>query len=441
MYLKLSIRNARRSLFDYILYILSMVVLISISCFLNDIANWGDMQPGFQTMGLPLLIALIMVVMTDYINAFIVRQRAKEFATYMLLGMEKGRLAAVFVCELIIVGMMCFLLGTAIGTGIFFAYCRVLLRGAENPSISGIALKGVLQTLAYFCCVEASSIFFLKGKIYKLQIVRLMREKERNQPLRENKKSFWGWALLISFFGYFVLLSGISSMPDRTVFVSVSVISIPMLLCFFSFYKWLYAFIASIRLSQKDILYQGNLLYQIAEMTMGTKTGANVNTVFCICLLFSAGAFVFGAFLLNPHMQIFAQTAQQWMGLLQISICVVFMVIYFCILSLLQMIDLKRETRNIRLLFHMGKNRSGLKWLLCVQTLIKLFLPTFMSFIMLLSATPFVNRRLNLILPVSMHNFAFKAVSGFAICFFSLYACYFCVIYMTTRRYIMRSIN
>ena len=182
MYLKLSIRNARRLAFDYILYILSMVMLICISCFSNYIANLGELQAGFRTMALPLLTALIMVVLTDYINTYIVRQRAKEFATYMLLGMEKGRLSFVFLCELLIVGMLCFLLGVILGTGIFFIYCCVILRGTENLSMPGMILKSVLQTLVYFGFVEVSSILFLKGKIYKLQIVQLMREKQRNQP-------------------------------------------------------------------------------------------------------------------------------------------------------------------------------------------------------------------------------------------------------------------
>ena len=60
MYLKLALRNAKRSIFDYILYIFSMVMLTSIICLSTSIANWGDVQAGFQTMALPLLIAIIM---------------------------------------------------------------------------------------------------------------------------------------------------------------------------------------------------------------------------------------------------------------------------------------------------------------------------------------------------------------------------------------------
>ena len=432
MYLKLALRNTKRSMPDYLLYISSMVMLTSVICLSNCIADWGDMQAGFQTMALPLLIVMIMAVLVNYINHFIIRQRAKEFATYMLLGMEKDKLSLVFLCELSVIGLVCFLLGAALGSGIFSICCHALLPETGSHSILRIISKSALQTFVYFCCVEILSIFFMKRKIYKLQIVQLMREKQRNQPLGAGKKSFWGWMLIISFFGYLALLFGISLMSGEIMTVSVSLISLPMSLCVFSFYRWLYAFIASLRLSQADSLYQGNRLYQIAEITSGSKTGATVNTVICICFIFSAGAFVFGTFLLNPDIYIFEQTRQQWMGFLQISICIIFMIIYFSVLSLLQIIDLKRETRNMRLLFHMGKNQSGLKHLICTQVLIKLFTPTLMSFIILWTAAPFVNYKMNSILHV--HNHLFKAIGGFMVCFFVLYLCYFGVVYLVNMR-------
>lgn len=434
MYLKLAFRNTKRSIFDYLLYISSMVMLTSIIFLSNSIADWGDMQAGFQTMALPLLIVMIMAVLVNYINHFIIRQRAKEFATYMLLGMEKDKLSLVFLCELSVIGLVCFFLGVILGTGIFSICCRTLLQETGSHSIFRIILKSTLQTFLYFCFVEILSIFFMKHKIYKLQIVQLMREKQRNQPFSAGKKSFWGWMLMISFFGYLALLFGISFMPNKIMTVSVSLISLPMLVCVFSFYKWLYAFIASLRLSQTDALYQGNWLYQIAEMTSGSKTSTNVNTIFCICFIFSAAAFVFGTFLLSPDIYIFEKTQQQWMGFLQISICVIFMIIYFSVLSLLQIIDLKRENRNIRLLFHLGKNPSDLKYLICTQVLIKMFMPILMSFIILWTAAPFVNYKMNSILPA--HNYLFKSIGGFMVCFFVLYLCFFGVVYMVNMRYI-----
>lgn len=434
MYLKLALRNAKRSLSDYILYILGVVMLTSVICISNCIANWGNMQ-GFQTMALPLLIVIIMVILMNYINTFAVKQRAKEFATYMLLGMEKSKLSSVFLCELSLIGLICFLLGTALGTGIFFAYHRMALHEAGGRFMPEIMTIGVLRTFAYFCCVEILSILFIRRKIYRLQIIQLMHEKRRNQPLMADGKSFWGLALIVSFSVYLTLLSGIAFIPGKIMFGSISFISLPVLLSIFSFYKWLYASIASWRLSQAENLYQGNRLYRIAEMTVHVKTSVRINTVFCICLVFSASSFVFGTLLLHPDVHVFENAKQQWMGSLQISICLIFMVIYFSILALLQMIDKRRETRNIRLLFHMGKNRSELKALIRTQTLIKLFLPTLMAFVILLTAAPFVNYKMNCLLPASMCNFTLKAIVLFGVCFGSLYTCYFWVIYTANTRH------
>ncbi len=439
MYLKLALRNAKRSMLNYILYIVSMITLTSIICLSNCIANWGEMQAGFQTIALPLLIVVIMVVLVNYINIFIVKQRAKEFATYMLLGMEKDKLSFVFLCELLVTGLICFLSGVALGAGIFSVCCCTILHGAAEQSIIQIFLKSILQTLVYFSGAEVLSILFMKRKIYKLQIVQLMSEKQRNQPLRSDKKLFWGRTFVISFSCYTALLFGISFMSDELMAISVSFISLPMLLCVFSFYKWLYAFISFLRLSQADALYQGNRLYRIAQMTTGSKTSANMNTIFCVCIFFSAGSFVFGALLFNSDIHIFERAKQQWMGFLQISICIIFMIIYFSVITLLQIVDLKREIRNIRLLYHMGKNRSELKKLLYTQTLVRLFLPTLMSFVALLTAAPFINYKLNLILPTSMCNLTIKAISSFIICFFALYLCYFYVICMVNTHYIKSS--
>lgn len=193
------------------------------------------------------------------------------------------------------------------------------MQRAGDQSIFQIIFKSILQTLAYFCCVEVLSILFVKRKIYKLQIVQLMSEKQRNQPLTLDKKSFWGWILVISYSCYVALLLSISFMTDELMLISISFISLPMLLCIFSFYKWLYAFISTLRLSQADALYHGNRLYRIAQMTTSSKTSANIDTVFCLCIIFSAVSFVFGTLSLNSSIHIFEQAEQQWMGFYKLA--------------------------------------------------------------------------------------------------------------------------
>lgn len=202
VYLKLSIRNARRSFTNYLLYIAAMTILLAIIEVSNCIAVIGR-QAGLQVISLPLLIAMIQIVLAGYIDLFLLKQRAKEFANYLLLGMKKGRLTCLFLCEVLLIGLFCFLAGTTIGFAIYgFWYLR--------------------------------------------------------EPLYEMKH--WGF---LSFFCFVCLIGcvcGIVFLPEDYIVYPVSVAAIPLLMAVFAFYKWLFGYLyakrrmKSVKIYQKDIL-------------------------------------------------------------------------------------------------------------------------------------------------------------------------------------------
>ena len=68
---------------------------------------------------------------------------------------------------------------------------------------------------------------------------------------------------------------------------------------------------------------------------------------FCVCLIFSALSFTFGMLLINANVHIYEWAKQQWMGFLQIGICIIFMIIYFSTISLLQIVDLKKAAKAV----------------------------------------------------------------------------------------------
>lgn len=72
MYLKLSIRNAKRSFINYLLYVVTMTVLLAIIEVSNCITIIGE-SAGFQVFSLPLLIAAIQIVLVGYIDLFLLK--------------------------------------------------------------------------------------------------------------------------------------------------------------------------------------------------------------------------------------------------------------------------------------------------------------------------------------------------------------------------------
>ena len=72
IYLRLSIRNAKRSFRDYLLYVVTMTILLAIMEISNCIAIMGELA-DLQTISLPLLITMIQVVLIGYIDNFILK--------------------------------------------------------------------------------------------------------------------------------------------------------------------------------------------------------------------------------------------------------------------------------------------------------------------------------------------------------------------------------
>ena len=106
MYLKLSLRNALRDRRDYLLYTLTLTVLTGVMTLAELTAALGG-RAGFETAALPVLVGLILVILLRFISRFVLRQRAQEFALYLLMGMERRTLAWMFFLEFFFLGCLC----------------------------------------------------------------------------------------------------------------------------------------------------------------------------------------------------------------------------------------------------------------------------------------------------------------------------------------------
>jgi len=438
MYLKLSIRNAKRSLINYLLYIAAMTVLLAIIEVSNCITIIGELA-GFQVISLPLLIAAIQIVLVGYIDTFMLKQRAKEFANYLLLGMEKKRVTRLFLCEVLLIGFCCYVAGTTIGFSIYgFWYFREPLH--EMKHCGFLYGKSMFYTFLFFCLIETVCSFRLKQRLNKLQIRELMYERNRNQDVKKigNYKK-WG----IIFFVCFVCLIGcvcsIVFLPGVYIAYPVSVVAIPLLISVFSFYKWVFGYLYAYRRMKSVRIYQKDRLYITANVTSNFKTAAMVNAIFCICFLFSGCSFVTGILMLQPEFQLFDTAMRQWMGTSQISICIVFLVIYFSILSLQQIIEVRQNSESNQIMRCMGKSDKQIARLVNKQIAIKLTFPMVMALLIVLFCIPLLNGKMNLVLPDSLNNILFKLTGAFGVCIVVFYICYFGIVSAMSKRYIYPS--
>ncbi len=117
--------------------------------------------------------------------------------------------------------------------------------------------------------------------------------------------------------------------------------------------------------------------------------------------------------MLQPELQLFDRASQQWMGTSQISIGIIFLVTYFSILSLQQMMEVGQNARNHQIMRYMGKSDKEIERLVNQQIAMKLISPMIMDVLLHLFCMPLLNGKMNSILPNSLNHILLRLSGGF----------------------------
>lgn len=274
MYIKLTLKNVKRSIKDYLLYMTTFIISISIITISNLLSLTAQIQNNLQSQSLPLLISLILVILLNYISNFMLKQRAKEFAAYILLGIGQNKIALLFFCESLILGFICFVLGLFLGN-IIFSIIYLF-----------IPIKKIIitQSLIYFGIIELINLGLNYYHIKKIKIKKLMYENRQNENYKGIKQAIiWSILFFISFFIYIGLLYliAISEMGKLLIF-STSIISIPLLISIFTFYKSIFCILAEFRKRKHKFLYSNNKLYIISQFLSKLNSNSILNAVLSI---------------------------------------------------------------------------------------------------------------------------------------------------------------
>lgn len=128
MLCKLAWGNVRRAARDYLVYLLTLTLGVTVFYAFNTISMQVDIagidEEGLaQVMGsmlgdLTYFLAGVMAFLMVYANNFIMKRRKKEFGLYQVLGMGRGRVATIMALETVIVSVVAFVAGIVLGVGL-----------------------------------------------------------------------------------------------------------------------------------------------------------------------------------------------------------------------------------------------------------------------------------------------------------------------------------
>lgn len=126
MLARLALGNIRRTLRDYAVYAVTLVIGVAVFYAFNTIAVQADFLEGERiadtlrsvrqfVMGLTVALAVVMGFLMVYANGFLMRRRTRELGLYQVLGMSAGQVNLVLVIETLLVAAVSLVAGLALG--------------------------------------------------------------------------------------------------------------------------------------------------------------------------------------------------------------------------------------------------------------------------------------------------------------------------------------
>lgn len=197
MLCKLAWGNVRRAGRDYLVYLLTLTLGVTVFYAFNTISMQVDIagidEEGLaQVMGsilgdLTYFLAGVMAFLMVYANNFIMKRRKKEFGLYQVLGMGRGRVATIMALETVIVSVVAFVAGIVLGVGLsqlmtFFTASLFKTQIANFHFFFSVHAFNL--TLACMLVMFVLTLLLNLRAVRRTKLVELMGAERRNESIK-----------------------------------------------------------------------------------------------------------------------------------------------------------------------------------------------------------------------------------------------------------------
>lgn len=218
MLCKLAWGNVRRAGRDYLVYLLTLTLGVTVFYAFNTISMQVDIagidEEGLaQVMGsilgdLTYFLAGVMAFLMVYANNFIMKRRKKEFGLYQVLGMGRGRVATIMALETVIVSVVAFVAGIVLGVGLsqlmtFFTASLFKTQIANFHFFFSVHAFNL--TLACMLVMFVLTLLLNLRAVRRTKLIELMGAERRNESIKTRNP----W-VAIAIFAVGVVLVGVA---------------------------------------------------------------------------------------------------------------------------------------------------------------------------------------------------------------------------------------
>lgn len=283
---KLALRNVKRSMKDYVIYLITVTIAFSLIFAFNLVGNSKEVLELSEVMNnfklvmyfVNTLIVLAVCFLINYTIKFMFAKRSKEFGTYMILGIKKNKISNLFTLENIILGFFSLLISLPIGYifSLFMSFIITSLFELNHIVKITFNIEAALILFVYFLFIYLIALFFARRRIKKMKIYDLIyfekqNEKKKNKNLKIRNIIF----ILSLILGITALILFDKEFTRVGVEPSMSMILICIILIIISIYGVIITlsdFILNIVLKNKKLKYTKDNLFVARTFSSKVKT-------------------------------------------------------------------------------------------------------------------------------------------------------------------------
>lgn len=219
MLFKLSFKNMKKSIKDYGIYFLTLVLGVAIFYMFNSLDSQEAMlqvstsQRQIIQLMIEMLayvsvfVAVILGLLIVYANNFLINRRKREFGIYMTLGMGKRQISKIILLETIFVGIISLVIGLVIGifASQFMSIFVSKLFEADMSKFEFVFSKtACVKTCIYFAIMYLAVMVFNTFTISRYKLINLLNSAKKNEKIKMKNPVlsilvFLGAAVLLGF--------------------------------------------------------------------------------------------------------------------------------------------------------------------------------------------------------------------------------------------------
>ena len=196
---KLSLKNMKKSLKDYAIYFLTLVLGVAIFYMFNSIDSQQAMLEvsSAQTEMIKLMIGMLSFVsvfvsvilglLIVYANNFLINRRKKEFGIYMTLGMGKRQISKIILIETLFVGIISLVVGLFLGifASQFMSILVAKLFEANMSEFTFVFSKSAcIKTCFYFAVMYFAVMIFNTLAVSRYKLINLINANRQNEKVK-----------------------------------------------------------------------------------------------------------------------------------------------------------------------------------------------------------------------------------------------------------------